>query len=79
MYTCYVKGILSRQYSCWSMKTVLQTMIYSLTISIKAQECKTFSTFLGGFESGGVFSGQRTLTIECSVMSGWGHELAKNF
>ena len=35
----------------------------------------------GSFQSGGTFLGQRTLTIECSVMSGCGqgHEPAKNF
>ena len=40
----------------------------------------SISGFLGRFQSGGVFSGQRALTIECLVMSGYGlgHELEKN-
>ena len=41
----------------------------------------SISGFLGSFQSGGALSGQRALTIECSVMSGCGqgHEAAKYF
>ena len=41
----------------------------------------SISGFIGSFQSGGALSGQRALTIECSVMSGCGqgHEPAKNF
>ena len=41
----------------------------------------SISGFLGSFQSAGVFSGRRALTIERSVMSGCGqgHEPAKNF
>ena len=41
----------------------------------------SISGFLGNFQSGGVFSGRRALTIERWVMSecGQGHEPAKNF
>ena len=40
----------------------------------------SISGFLGRFQSGGVFSGRRALTIERSVMigCGQGHEPAKN-
>ena len=39
----------------------------------------SISGFLGSFQSGGAFLGQRALTIECSVMSGCdqGHEPTK--
>ena len=43
----------------------------------------SISGFLGIFQSGGMLSGQRalTITVECSVMGGCGqgHELGKNF
>ena len=41
MYT--LKGNLARQYSCWSVETVLfkrDDLPYSLTVSTKAQKCK---------------------------------------
>ena len=41
----------------------------------------SISGFLGSFQSGGVFSGRRALTIECLIMSecGQDHEPAENF
>ena len=56
--------------------------LVQMSLEMVLSPCRdSISGPLGNFQSGGVFSGQRALTIEHSVMSGCGqgHEPANNF
>ena len=46
--------------------------------SVENGRFTSISGFLGSFQSGGAFSGQRALTIKYSVMSVCGYEPAKD-
>ena len=66
-------SVLDGLFFCFLVQTGIENGPFTCRNSI--------SDFLGSFQSGGAFSGQRALTIKCSVMSGCGqgHESAKNF